>query len=155
MKLLNPVKTKVTNSVLASDDVVCKAGQFTEIGRYKGQISEVVALGYGPYDKLNEAVGRAVIDLQKTGGGNIDGLIRIERRDPQDNFVDKVIEDRTESFRGSSTPSEQLPFPIRKAGVGRDSYFVFTFCPDVDTTVDVSTCKVNLDATRFKALYNY
>lgn len=128
----------------ATGEILCKAGVFTCVGRYKVPPQQTYHFGYGSpaYPDNQGYIYLALYDDEATNSLQEHGSVRLVQRNAQGTISLVVAEFRTEQLCGDTADRskqialpEQVQFPL----VGEDSYLEIHFNPDAtDTLVDAA-----------------
>lgn len=148
-----PRNSNLTKADLLPADVICPAGQFTMLGSYTVKAGMGVAIGQGEFASQGDATGRLFVDLKDAAlspGVDIDGLIRIEARDPQDRPVETIVEDRTDNTRlGVTALSERTVLYEHNTIATEDRKYALLFRPDTTAFVGSANSKINVAVTTY------
>lgn len=124
----------------ASGQILCKAGVYTCIGRYKVPPQQTYHFGYGSpaYPDNQGYIYIALYDDTATNSVQEHGAVRLVQRNAQGTVELVVAEFRTEQLCGDTADRskqialpEQMQFPL----VGEDSYLEIHFKPDATDTL--------------------
>lgn len=140
---------KFTAADVLTDGVVCTQGQFNKIGSYTVKAGEVIFPGFGSYDAMDNAVGRAYMKLQTAVPAEIKGELMITIESPQDIPLQVLGNWRSEDLNtDAANKTLQIPFPKMNVGASKDKKIVFYYRPDATATLSKANSTLSLDITR-------
>lgn len=155
-RIERPFPSTLNKANLFAADKAVVAGEFVQLGRYTVPAGTAIALGFGALEGQDTAVGRLLIDMKNNAvapGANIEGLLRLTVRNPQDRPVMILAESRTERVRlGSTDPKLQRPLPWTNAVLTEDFSLVLEFKADAAGTAGSANSTVLVDITTYDAV---
>ena len=108
--------------------------EFTKIGSRTLLAGEFFVPGFGRSPYQDSATGRLFAKLQKAGPAALNGVLKLEIRDANDDFLTKVFEeDSSVLSQGETDVTKRVPFPVRvtrekkKKFVSKDMRLVLLF----------------------------
>ena len=151
--MMNGVHAQLTlQDIGATSDVTMTAGQWNRLGAYTVGINEQLELGFGEYQGLENALGRArAIFKTVTSGAVWEGEIKAVIEDSQGNTLVPLIMNMTldNLNQGETDITKRMPLPICGYRANRERNIVFYVKPKTTAQLDVSESKLILSATRF------
>ena len=133
------------SSGIGNADVTVTAGVFNELGRFTVQAQTFATFGQNASANFPENQGKWFVDLEDTGGADMDGLIRLSLRNAQGTTTRVITEQRTEVLSENATDTtKQIHLPETQLWVGEDSQLLLEFQPDSAPTLIVDTNETNI-----------
>lgn len=142
-------QSKLIQSNFAIQARALIAGQPMIIGQYTVNAKEAISLGKGQHSALDQAEGRAYMDLKSGASTNIEGMVRISVYTPQMREKMILAEWRTEALRQTSK-RDQEPLPEMREVVTEDDIIVISVIADANATVSVADTKLSFDIVRYE-----
>lgn len=152
--LSNPFPTTFAENDfgMGTVDISLSPTKFIEIGSYTIPAGVGIALGHGADQSQSGAIGRMYMSLKDTGTADINGVVRLEARNPQGRPVLTLFEGRLESLRSSATDrTQQYPLAMYKSAFTEDHSIAILVKPTVAKTFDPDNANnvIRIDATEF------
>jgi len=134
-------------------DVTVTAAVFNELGHYTVPAQTFATFGQNSVANFAENQGRWFVDIEDTGGVDMDGLVRLVLRNAQGTTSRVITEQRTEVLSENPTDTTKwIRLPEVPLWVGEDSQLVLFFKPDSVPTLICDTAEtiILIDITLYQ-----
>ena len=141
--------------VCSQGDVSLTPGVYDKIGEYRVKADEMVGIGRGAYEALNNAIGRLIANFKDSTGKAITvGKFRIMLVSSQDIPIGSkpvwLDVDLNQLTLGATNPAERYVLPFDGTMLSKDKKFQFFIKNETNAaiTLDASESSVLMDVTR-------
>lgn len=130
---------------IATADQTVTAGTFGTVGTFTVSAQQFATVGVGTLNNEPENQGKIFIDLEDTGGTDLDGVVRLLLANAQETGTITVLEERTERLSENNTNQTLwIHMPEYPVKVGEDSKIILQFKSDGSGTKVVDTGETTL-----------
>ena len=134
-------------------------GVYNKIGEYVVKADELVGLGRGGYDSLNEAIGRLFAKFYDNSGTPVqitNATFRVTLESSQDIPVGSkpvfIDVDATQLQTGATNPAERFVLPFDGTMLTKDKKFVFLLKNNGSSSVTLSKANSTIEMSVTRAL---